>query len=148
MPQIIQLVENLISLEHLDVSATHLTGGDISQLITALSNCYPLKSLNISFNSIKIQGSIQNKNKPSKVIQQIASYIHFQDNLLHFDIGGMNLNFTDMKYLFEQGLAKSRTLRSCHLIGVTNFGEEKFKELCDIIKIRDPSKDDFSAKLN
>ena len=68
--------------------------------------------------------------------------------MLHIDLGGMNFNFVDISHIFEKGLAKSRTLRACHFIGVNNFGVKKYKELLNFLKIRDTNKDDFCSKLD
>ena len=78
----------------------------------------------------------------------MADFIHYQDSLLHVDFGGMNLPYIDMEYLFYRGLAKSRTLRSCHLIGVANYGPKKFRELLKLINVRDHDKHDFCSRYD
>ena len=67
---------------------------------------------------------------------------------MHVDLGGMNMPFVDMEHLFIKGLAKSRTLRTCHLIGVSNYGPTKLKELFKIISVRDNGANDLCSRLD
>ena len=60
----------------------------------------------------------------------------------------MDFSFKDMEHVFARGLAKSRTLRSCHLIGVNVYGPQKFDQLLKILKARSAYQDDFCAKLD
>lgn len=81
-------------------------------------------------------------------MKEIADFIHYSDTLLHIDLGGMNFNFNDISYIFQHGLRKSRTLRSCHIVGANNFGPSKFQELCKILDSKGKFENDFGIKCN
>ena len=59
----------------------------------------------------------------------------------------MNFTFIDLEHIFEKGLAKSRTLRSCHFIGL-NTHRDKYHELIKYLKVKENQQDDFCAKLD
>lgn len=81
-------------------------------------------------------------------MKEIAEFIHYSDTLLHIDLGGMNFTFTDISHIFQRGLRKSRTLRSCHIVGANNFGPSKFQELRQMLDSRNKFENDFGIKFN
>ena len=115
IPPLVSVIKDLPFLNFLDVSATGLNGNHIQHLLSSLSNINCLKSLNLSFNSVRVPGAhilsekVDNSTQ-GKVIQTIADFIHFSNMMLHIDLGGMNFHFFELAYIFERGLRKSRTL--------------------------------------
>ena len=52
----------------------------------------------------------------------------------------------ELQYVFAHGLRKSRTLISCHFAGANNYGEAKYDELLQILKIA--KKNEFDPILD
>ena len=75
-------------------------------------------------------------------MKSLSNFIHFSDSLLHIDLGGMNMSQKELQYIFAYGLRKSRTLISCHFVGANNYGDAKYNELLQILKIAPKNKFD------
>ena len=131
---LIDVIKALPSLSTLDVSATGLSGSNIHLLMTQLREYNCLKSLNLSFNCAKMPGIFKETNV-GKAAESIANFIHYSDQLLHIDLGGMNFAFAETHHIFTRGLRKSRTLQSCHFLGITGFGSERYQELLSALLI-------------
>lgn len=97
-------------LEHLDISANGLQGATISQFLKMIDKKNQLRSLNISTNSCKKNGS--------ELSEQISKFLHYSDSLIHFDMSSLGLAFPDYLHIAEKGLRKSKTLLSAHMSGM------------------------------
>ena len=73
---------------------------------------------------------------PTYVIKTISSFIHYSDTLLHIDLGGLNLLHPQIEYIFKNGLRRSRTLLSCHFVGINVNNEKEYREFMDLLKVR------------
>jgi hypothetical protein len=47
----------------------------------------------------------------------------------------MNYSYLELEYIFSRGLAKARTLQSCHLVGTSALEEKEIQKLLLLLKI-------------
>jgi hypothetical protein len=63
--------------------------------------------------------------------------MHFSESLIHIDISGLCFNYHAVHYIIRKGLAKSRTLQSCHFTGC-NIPLHDFDQMANhYLKIED-----------
>jgi len=102
-------VTKLPYLEHFDISANSIDAMTLSKFFEIIDQNNQLRSLNISFNTC---------NKGTDLHERIAKFLHNSDTLIHLDISGLSLEFSDYKHIVERGIRKSRTLLSIHMSGM------------------------------
>ena len=68
------------------------------------------------------------------MVKMISRFLHYSDNLIHIDLGGMNFLQNEVEYILKRGLRKSRTLWSCHFVGA-NLSPKGLADLLKILKI-------------
>ena len=59
----------------------------------------------------------------------------------------MNFGYAELEHILSRGLAKARTLQSCHLVGVTGFEEHELQTLLKLLKIQ-KERHTYPASLN
>ena len=118
----------------LNISDTDLDGHDIHSLLSQIDKRNQLRSINFSHNSVKQLGV--SEKDPTYVIKTISSFIHYSDTLLHIDLGGLNLLHPQIVYLFKNGLRRSRTLLSCHFVGINVNNKKEYREFMDLLKAK------------
>ena len=83
-----EAIKGLPNLQFLDLSATNMNGNDLNELLTIINRFNGLKSLDLSYNTVKQTKVIE---RPDNwVIKTLSTFIHFSGSLIHLDLGGMN----------------------------------------------------------
>ena len=122
-----EALRRLPNLQHLDLSAAGISGQGIYILLKVLHQDNQLRSLNISENNIMqhFQHGCSHTcfDTEGNAVGKLAEFMHY-NNLLHIDIGNMNLSFDQMCHLITSGLRRSRTLQSCHMTGILSLTPE------------------------
>ena len=138
-------IKSLKSLKFLDISATNLDGQDIYTILSKIDGENQLRPINLSYNTVKQINT--NLSSPHSVVRKLAHFIHYSDNLIHIDLGGMNFMQTEIEHLFKYGLRKSRTLQSCHFVGANN-SFKGFNSLLNILKIKPNQHHKYDPYIN
>lgn len=129
-----EAIKGLPNLQFLNLSATNLNGHHIHELLTIINKFNCLKSIDLSYNSVKQLATTQNSD--NWVIKILSNFIHYSDSLLHIDLGGMNHSQSELEYVMQHGLRKARTLISCHFAGANSYGKEHYQTLLEILNVR------------
>jgi len=69
-----------------------------------------------------------------------ASFLHYSDSLMHFDMSGIEMSIEGYFHVAERGIRKSRTLLSIHMGGMP-LRQDELQELRQSLKV----KETFSA---
>ena len=119
-------VSDTTALAHLDISSNFIEQSAFIDFFSTLTKHSILKSLNISYNSFS---------STEDTLEQImAKYLHISPTLLHLDISGVSMAFSQLCYIAARGLRKSMTLVSVHMNNL-GLSEKQVMALRTILKV-------------